>query len=74
MGLDQAVVLVTYDVTYLEDDGGSLPRQQTQHRLDIQWNYRAVRFFLRATRSDESLGTTERDFTRVTAEIARFFR
>jgi hypothetical protein len=67
-------VLVTYDVTYLEDDGGSLPRQQTQHRLDIQWNYRAVRFFLRATRSDESLGTTERDFTRVTAEVARFFR
>jgi hypothetical protein len=67
-------VLVTYDVTYLEDDGGSLPRQQTQHRLDIQWNYRAVRFFLRATRSDESLGTTERDLTRVTAEVARFFR
>lgn len=67
-------VLLTYDVTYLEDDGGSLPRQQTQHRLDIQWNYRAVRFFLRATRSDESLGTTKRDFTRVTAEVARFFR
>jgi hypothetical protein len=67
-------VLVTYDVTYLEDDGGSLPRQQTQHRLDIQWNYRAVRFFLRATRSDESLGTTERDLTRVTAEVARYFR
>jgi hypothetical protein len=67
-------VLLTYDITYLEDDGGSLPRQQTRHRLDIQWNYRAVRFYLRATRSDESLGTTERDFTRVTAEIARFFR
>jgi hypothetical protein len=69
-----ARVLLTYDITYLEDDGGSLPRQQTRHRLDIQWNYRAVRFYLRATRSDESLGTTERDFTRVTAEVARFFR
>jgi hypothetical protein len=69
-----ARVLLTYDVTYLEDDGGSLPRQQTQHRLDIQWNYRAVRFYLRATRSDESLGATERDFTRVTAEVSRFFR
>ena len=67
-------VQLTYDVTYLEDDGGSLPRQQTQHRLDIQWNYRAVRFLLRATRSDESLGTTDRDFTRVTAEVSRFFQ
>jgi hypothetical protein len=67
-------LLLSYDVTYLEDDGGSLPRQQTQHRLDIQWNYRAVRFFLRATRADERLGTTRRDYTRVTAEVARFFR
>jgi hypothetical protein len=67
-------VLLTYDVTYLEDDGGSLPRQQTQHRLDMQWNYRAVRFFLRASRADERLGATQRDYTRVTAEVARFFR
>jgi outer membrane scaffolding protein for murein synthesis (MipA/OmpV family) len=67
-------LLVTYDVSYLEDDGGSLPRQQTQHRLDMQWNYRAVRFLLRARRADERLGATERDDTQVTAEVARFFR
>ena len=51
-----------------------VPGATAQQRLDIQWSYRAVRFFLRATRSDETLGTTERDFTRVTAEVARFFR
>jgi hypothetical protein len=64
---------VGYQASYLEDDGGSLPRRVVRHRLDMQWNYRAVRFFLRATRVDESQGTTDRDYTQVTAELVRLF-
>jgi hypothetical protein len=65
---------VGYQASYLEDDGGSLPRREVRHRIDMNWNYRAVRFLLRATRSDETLGATERDNTQVTAEVVRLFR
>jgi hypothetical protein len=67
-------LLMGYDISYLQDDGGSLERKQLRHQLTAQWNYRAVRFSLRATHSDESLGATNRDDTRVTAEVARMFR
>jgi hypothetical protein len=65
---------VGYQASYLEDVGGSLPRREVRHRIDMNWNYRAVRFFLRATHTDEALGATERDFTQVTAEVVRLFR
>jgi hypothetical protein len=67
-------LLLTYDASYLEDEGGSLPRQLTRNRLDIRWSFRAVRFFLRASRTDERLGTTEKDYVQVTVEVARYFR
>lgn len=67
-------LLMGYDISYLQDDGGSLQRKQLRQQLSAQWNYRAVRFSLRAIYSDESLGESDRDYTRVTAEVARMFR
>ena len=64
---------VTYEATYLEDTGGSLLREQLQHRLTIQGRYRLLRYSLRAVISDETQGTTERKYTQVTANITRDF-
>lgn len=66
-------VQFSYDMSYLRDTGGSLRREQLQHRLNVQWQYRQVRFFLRAALSEETLGLTERQYTRVTAEVQRAF-
>lgn len=62
-----------YEASYLEDDGGSLLRQQTQHRLSFRWSYRQMRFALRAQLIDDRLGTTRQDYTQVTAELVRAF-
>ena len=66
-------VHMAYDVSFLRDAGGSLRREQFKHRLNFQWHYRAVRFFLRAEIGDESLGPTSRVYKRVTAEVTRMF-
>lgn len=61
------------DSTYLKDSGGSLTRDQYQHRVSVQWAYRQVRFDVRALLSDESLGTTERSSSQITAQLTRAF-
>ena len=62
-----------YDANYLKDDGGSSARERFQQRLDFQWRFRQTRFFLRAMHTEDSLGDSDRNDTRVTAEIARYF-
>ena len=58
---------------YLLDTGGTLERRQLQHRLNLQWVYRQVRFALRAQLSDETLGASDRRYTQVTAFVTRAF-
>ena len=65
--------ILTYDGSYLRDDGGSLAREQLQHRLNFQWTYRQVRLALRAYYNDNTLGPTQRDSMRVSAHITRVF-
>jgi hypothetical protein len=62
-----------YDAFLLDDTGGSLARKQLRHRLHFQWNYRQMRFDLRATLSDDELGISERNNTTVTAQLTRVF-
>jgi hypothetical protein len=64
---------LTYEATYLEDTGGSLVRDQLEHRLNLQAMYRRVRFAFRAQYSDVAQGTTERNDLQVGAEVMRFF-
>lgn len=66
-------IQLSYEAAYLEDTGGSLLREQLQHRLSIQGRYRKVRYALRALYSEDKQGTTERDYTQVTAEVTRVF-
>jgi len=64
---------LSYETAYLEDIGGSLPREQLQHRLNLQGGYRQVRFFVRALLSEDTQGTTERHYTQVTFNVTRDF-
>jgi hypothetical protein len=64
---------LSFETTYLEDVGGSLPRDQLQHRLTLQGRYRMVRYFLRAIVSEEALGVTQRNYTQITAGVTRDF-
>lgn len=66
-------VRVDLNSSFLRDTGGSLPRQQIQHRLNLQWHYRRVRVLFRATLGEDTLGPTERRYTRFTAEVNRAF-
>jgi len=66
-------VRFSIDSAYLEDTGGSLTRDQFQHRMTVQWGYRQVRFDVRAILSDESLGTTERESSQISAQLTRIF-
>jgi len=61
------------DSAYLKDTGGSLARDQYQHRVTVQWAYRQVRFDVRALLSDESLGTTDRTSSQISAQLTRVF-
>jgi hypothetical protein len=65
---------VSYNIAYSRDVGGSLERSSLRHRLNFGWRYRAVLFSLRADLSDETQGTSDRTYKRVTAEVTRYFR
>jgi hypothetical protein len=64
---------VNYDVSYLEDSGGTLERTQVRHRLSFQWSYRLMRANLYAQFSDDELGTTARTDNRITLQVSRYF-
>ena len=64
---------IDYFVSYLEDVGGTIPRTQIRHRLNIQWWYRMMRVVLRAEYGDDELGDTARTDERVTLQIVREF-
>ena len=66
-------VLVDYSFSFLSDDGGSLEREQQQHRLAVQWRYRSVSFVLRGLLSEDILGPNSRRYTSVNAEFRRNF-
>ena len=63
----------SYEVSYLDDAGGSEPRRQVRHRLSFQWSYRQVQFDLRGYYFQDRLGVTERDETRITGQLTRVF-
>lgn len=62
-----------YYVAYLEDVGGSVPRTQLRHRLRFEWAYRLTRISLFGEFSDDELGGTARNDSRVTLQIVRNF-
>jgi hypothetical protein len=64
---------IGYAATYLEDSGGSLPREQYQHRFSLQGRYRQMLYSLEALYSDDTLGVTERSSRQVTAIVTRYF-
>ncbi len=64
---------LTYEAGYLEDTGGSLFRDQLEHRLSLQAQYRKVRILIRAQYFDVTQGTTERNDMQVTAAVTRDF-
>ena len=66
-------IQLTYQAAYLEDTGGSLTREQLEHRINLQAAYRQVRFVLRAQYFDVTQGVTDRNDTQVTAEVTRIF-
>lgn len=66
-------IILSWDSDYLEDVGGSLYRERMSHVLGMQWVYRQMRILLRGEQVSETLGTTVRDNTRVTAQIQRAF-
>ena len=66
-------IQLSYETAYLEDTGGSLIREQLQHRLNLQGRYRQVRYFLRALVSEDTQGTTVRRYTQVTFDVTRDF-
>lgn len=66
-------IQLSYDAAYLSDTGGTLSRQQLQHRLDFQWAYRQVRFVLRALYTEDDLGISNRTGKQVTAQLTRVF-
>ena len=63
----------SYEASFLEDTGGTQPRQEIRHRLHYQWAFRQVRFELLGTYMDETLGITQRDNLHVTAYLTRVF-
>jgi hypothetical protein len=67
-------VRFNYSVDYLEDLGGSLPRDHWQHRFRLDWQFRDVMLYVQAATFEESLGEKINDSTHVTAKVTRFFR
>ncbi len=66
-------IQLNYETAYLEDTGGTLVREQLQHRLNLQGRYRQVRYFLRALISEDTQGATVRSYTQVTFDVTRDF-
>jgi hypothetical protein len=68
-----ARINLAYQFSFLEDTGGSLPREQLRHRFSLAGRYRQIRYVLQAVVSEDMLGDTERDYTRFSAIITRAF-
>lgn len=66
-------IMIEYTVDYLEDDGGTLDREEFRHSVRLQWGYRLVRFTLTASQGDIRQGESVRDSGRVIAELTRVF-
>jgi hypothetical protein len=66
-------ISLNYFATYLEDDGGTVPRKQLRHRLNVQWAFRMMRVTLLGESGDNELGTTESSDSRVTLQMVRDF-
>jgi len=66
-------IVLTFNVDYLEDTGGSLFRERQSQDLGLEWVYRQARIFFRAEHVSETLGGSERDYTRISAQLLRVF-
>lgn len=66
-------IVLTFNADYLEDTGGSLFRERQSQDLGIEWVYRQARVFFRAEHVSETLGSSERNYTRVSAQLLRVF-
>ncbi len=55
------------------DTGGTLERKRNGQSLGVDWNYRRVRFTLRAQHLEETQGTVRREDTIVRAYLTRDF-
>ena len=64
---------LTYRYSKGEDDGGSITRENTFHRMQFDWRYRRVMVSVRADRSEVSQGLNRTADTHVTAELRRRF-
>ena len=64
---------IFYDLFYLDDVGGSQPRERLQHRLKADWRYRSVTMRMSAQLSDETQGTADRQDERIRIDVTRSF-
>ena len=64
---------IGYDVSYLEDVGGTLTRKMLRQRLNFHWGFRMVHVRLTGNFADDELGTSASIDNRVTLQITRDF-
>lgn len=65
--------MLSFNADYLEDTGGTLLRERQTENLGLEWVYRQTRVFFRAEHVSETLGSAERDYVRVSAQLLRVF-
>jgi len=66
-------IVLSFNADYLEDTGGTLLRERQTENLGLEWVYRQTRVFFRAEHVSETLGSAERDYVRVSAQLLRVF-
>jgi hypothetical protein len=66
-------VRVGLTADYLEDDGGSLAREQLSYALNLGWVYRMVRLRFRGSLREESIGSTDRSDKEFALTFERYF-
>jgi hypothetical protein len=64
---------LSYRLVSSKDDGGTIIREDFRQSLQFDWRYRLMTFSLRAEQADVSQGVSQRDQTRVGAELRRSF-
>jgi hypothetical protein len=64
---------LSYRLVSSKDDGGTIIREDFRQSLQLDWRYRLMTFSLRAEQADVSQGVSQRDQTRVGAELRRSF-
>jgi hypothetical protein len=66
-------VQLGYTISYSDDDGGTLDREEWRHSLRLDWGYRQMRISLRGEYVDIEQGDSRRETTRIFSELRRVF-